>query len=599
MERFLMSIPTAAVAFGPAPSAAAAAAAATAAAARFGIFPAAAALWPAVAAATAAAASGGTGVIIELDPPSANDSRLDPDDLSLEESEGSDSVRGVRPSDGRGSDGVTPWRIFIVGNGSDWAGGVLENATEGGGQNGSTVGGCGRDAGAEAAGAVVNGSAGGACGGAEEEGGQETGAQLAAMVGTALILGLLILATVIGNVFVIAAILLERNLQNVANYLILSLAVADLLVACLVMPLGAVYEVSKQWTLGPELCDMWTSSDVLCCTASILHLVAIAVDRYWAVTNIDYIHQRTGRRIGVMILTVWSAAFLVSIAPFFGWKDPDWENRIFKEKLCLVSQDVGYQIFATCSSFYVPLLVILLLYWRIFQTARKRIRKRRKVVGNPKGGGQVGTGPGPPGGMGTGIGGLVAGMSMGPSAGVGAGAAAAAALVVVGRPLPTISEATTTTTTTAFTNVSSANTSPEKTSFANGLQPDPPTQTDFGDVSPQVRGPHHHHHKPRRNKDSADTKRERKAAKTLAIITGAFVFCWLPFFIFAIVFPVCSSCNFNQYMISFFLWLGYFNSTLNPVIYTIFSPEFRHAFKRILCGRRSVRRRHFGVRYLQ
>lgn len=47
----------------------------------------------------------------------------------------------------------------------------------------------------------------------------------------------------IGNVFVIAAIILERNLQNVANYLVASLAVADLFVACLVMPLGAVYEV--------------------------------------------------------------------------------------------------------------------------------------------------------------------------------------------------------------------------------------------------------------------------------------------------------------------------------------------------------------------
>lgn len=49
-----------------------------------------------------------------------------------------------------------------------------------------------------------------------------------------------------GNVFVIAAIILERNLQNVANYLVASLAVADLFVACLVMPLGAVYEVSNQ-----------------------------------------------------------------------------------------------------------------------------------------------------------------------------------------------------------------------------------------------------------------------------------------------------------------------------------------------------------------
>merc|ERR1719427_2197962 len=77
---------------------------------------------------------------------------------------------------------------------------------------------------------------------------------------TSLILGLMILTTIIGNVFVMAAILLDRHLQSVANYLILSLAVADLLVAILVMPLGAVYEISKNWMFGPLLCDMWTSS---------------------------------------------------------------------------------------------------------------------------------------------------------------------------------------------------------------------------------------------------------------------------------------------------------------------------------------------------
>ncbi|CAG7719533.1 unnamed protein product, partial [Allacma fusca] len=81
-----------------------------------------------------------------------------------------------------------------------------------------------------------------------------------------------------GNVFVLVAIWTERSLHNVANYLISSLAVADLMVACLVMPLGAVYEVSGRWILGPLLCAMWTSSDVLSCTASILHLVAIALD---------------------------------------------------------------------------------------------------------------------------------------------------------------------------------------------------------------------------------------------------------------------------------------------------------------------------------
>jgi len=63
------------------------------------------------------------------------------------------------------------------------------------------------------------------------------------LVGTSVVLGLMILCTIIGNVFVIAAIILEKNLHNVANYLILSLAVADLMVASIVMPISAVTEV--------------------------------------------------------------------------------------------------------------------------------------------------------------------------------------------------------------------------------------------------------------------------------------------------------------------------------------------------------------------
>ena len=64
------------------------------------------------------------------------------------------------------------------------------------------------------------------------------------LVITSIVLGLMILCTIIGNVFVIAAIILEKNLHNVANYLILSLAVADLMVASIVMPISAVKEVS-------------------------------------------------------------------------------------------------------------------------------------------------------------------------------------------------------------------------------------------------------------------------------------------------------------------------------------------------------------------
>ncbi|KAG5449178.1 5-hydroxytryptamine receptor, partial [Clonorchis sinensis] len=66
---------------------------------------------------------------------------------------------------------------------------------------------------------------------------------------TLVILGSLILCTIVGNVFVVAAILLEKHLQGVSNYLILSLAVADLMVATLPMPISAVSEVSLDWWL--------------------------------------------------------------------------------------------------------------------------------------------------------------------------------------------------------------------------------------------------------------------------------------------------------------------------------------------------------------
>nr|CAD7432378.1 unnamed protein product [Timema monikensis] len=450
---------------------------------------------------------------------------------------------------------------------------------------------------------------------------------------------------------------------------------------------GMANEISKGWILGPELCDMWTSSDVLCCTASILHLVAIAVDRYtvltryWAVTNVDYIHTRNSGRIGGMIVVVWTVALIVSLAPQFGWKDPDYLDRINVQQKCLVSQDVAYQIFATCSTFYVPLLVILVLYWKIFQTARKRIHRRRKQK-------SLVPGSAPPGGKPPSISSgskfltksrfrklrrskkssaaealvaslvLVEGHSTvsvdiaaeeevdlenqkssetsGTSAGAGVGV----------DPKAAVEQEDGKVVTTAFTisktlegvrgfgvvslvaherlgcvvnlGVTSNNVSPDKSSDV--------APTNNGSASHQGRAASDAtrmievpqkgspiavkgivtttvsskekvpltNHQRKDKKESLEAKRERKAAKTLAIITGAFVVCWLPFFIMALLMPLCEVCYINDYMASFFLWLGYFNSTLNPVIYTIFSPEFRQAFKRILCGSgRRSRARNF------
>ena len=75
--------------------------------------------------------------------------------------------------------------------------------------------------------------------------------------------------------------------------------------------------------------------------------------------------------------------------------------------------------------------------------------------------------------------------------------------------------------------------------------------------------------------------RERKAARTLGIIMGAFIACWLPFFVVYILQSFDYLLN-SPGLFEFLTWLGYVNSALNPIIYTVFNLDFRKSFKRIL-----------------
>ncbi|XP_077272097.1 uncharacterized protein LOC143902797 [Temnothorax americanus] len=76
---------------------------------------------------------------------------------------------------------------------------------------------------------------------------------------------------------------------------------------------------------------------------------------------------------------------------------------------------------------------------------------------------------------------------------------------------------------------------------------------------------------------------ERKASTTLGIIVGAFVVCWLPFFMLALIRPFYKPDDIPHSVSSLFLWLGYCNSALNPIIYAIFNKEIRKPFILIMC----------------
>ena len=80
-------------------------------------------------------------------------------------------------------------------------------------------------------------------------------------------------------------------------------------------------------------------------------------------------------------------------------------------------------------------------------------------------------------------------------------------------------------------------------------------------------------------------QREIQATIRMAIIIAFFCGMWLGFFTVYVINSWCNVCSVPRALDAFFFWLGYSNSSINPILYTIFNDEFRGAFRKLLgCG---------------
>ena len=415
----------------------------------------------------------------------------------------------------------------------------------------------------------------------------------------------MIIATIVGNMLVCFSVVLVRKLRSPSNYLLISLAISDLCVAVLVMPLALNSEIKGYWNLGPTLCDMWVSFDVTSCTASILNLCMISVDRYLTITKpLTYGVKRTTKRMLLFISAVWITSCLISVPPLLVLGN---EHGTQEKPRCRVSQNIGYQLYATLGSFYIPLVIMIILYYKIYISAKHVLDEELKSLAPTSTKyftsiNSVNT----------------------PSQDEDLEAANKEVIKAhlnyceegsklkwakvksnnskfekkVKMVKPTDTYVTSKNGLIVKSNDSSI-TKPNymQISLASSYQKVKDNLIPLKSSSNKKKiNAHDTSHKEIYSRSLINNMcinekgksflmlKERKASITLGVIMTAFTVCWLPFFILALLRPFSETINnITPWISSFAFWLGSANSMLNPIIYVTFHHDFRQAFRYLLC----------------
>jgi hypothetical protein len=184
----------------------------------------------------------------------------------------------------------------------------------------------------------------------------------------------IILCTIIGNLMVLLSIGMNRTLRSPTYTFIGNLALADFLVGILVLPCNATSQISGKWYFGPAYCVAWASIHLWLCSASILSICAICLDRYIGVSRpLKHFRLMRGRIVGALIGGVWTLAFCLGVIPVFVWPEPQDGGKYS----CKFNSRFGLVLVVTIGIFYIPMSTMILLYWKIYRTASSHLSSVR------------------------------------------------------------------------------------------------------------------------------------------------------------------------------------------------------------------------------
>ncbi|XP_012669982.1 muscarinic acetylcholine receptor M3 [Clupea harengus] len=352
---------------------------------------------------------------------------------------------------------------------------------------------------------------------------------------------------------------LNKALQTVNNYYLLSLACADLTIGTLSMNLYTTYLIMDTWALGNWACDLWLAIDYVASNASVMNLLVISFDRYFSVMQpLTYRAKRTTKRAITMICSAWSISFVLWAPAILFWQFIVGERTVPPGE-CYI-QFLSEPIITFCTAiaaFYLPVSIMTFLFWKIYQ----QTQNRSKDLAGMSAGNKKKPEPVPQ-----------TGSSKNSNTDLNQPAQNSPGKKPRGwRRFLSLGRGEK-----ACSGEEPENTSGEgKNNNDTEACIDQSASDDDKMAKPAASKAKTPISKPKKQAN------ENKAAQTLSAILCVFIITWTPYNVMVLVSTFCDDCI-PETLWALGYWLCYVNSTINPMCYALCNKNFRDTFKLLL-----------------